>query len=86
MFKKISKFSKNSQRTNLKARGLIFWILTMNIHMGRGEKFEQKKVRIAEKVKFFSSQTFFLQNFSAEIEWNASVLKTEFYVNINQST
>ena len=26
-----------------------------------GEKFERKKVRIAEKVKLFSSRTFFLQ-------------------------
>ena len=30
---------------------------------GSGKKFERKKVRIAEKVKLFSSRTFFLQIF-----------------------
>ena len=33
------------------------WLIIKEV----GEKFERKKVRIAEKVELFSSQTFFLQ-------------------------
>ena len=32
-FRQNSKFSKNSQGTSLKARGLIFWILALYIHI-----------------------------------------------------
>ena len=34
-----------------------------SVSLGRGKKFERKKVRIAEKVELFSSRTFFFQIF-----------------------
>ena len=49
--------------------------------MGRGKKFERKKVRIGEKVELFSIQTFFLKFFGVYMKaiglqkWQTTHLK-----------
>ena len=55
---------------------------------GRGEKFERKKFELPKNSNFFPLQLFSSKSFLVHMEakWNVTVLKTEFYVKINQST